>query len=935
VTSGISTFFAMKDLSARNLTRTLKYSVKTRAQRKNLPPRAKAIVPVEPRADSLAALAAVPEEVTNYLDGIREDNLIDGLINNGVWCGPTGGGWTNNVTGHGNFQRDKVMQGHFREPFRISDPELSALYNGNDLAKRVVDTVPREMFRRGWVLVVPQEDDQPEPPGATTSGAGDAASNAGYATALEQPRGGESGPAAPGSPLVDPMGASPDNATARQPNAAEGRPRDPEEDDTGGVGPGGDKNPPQDGAAVGGQGDEQRPVNRVAPAAAKAGTSDPMGEELSKDPRVPVVQGGTVAPGRPESGDAMTPTANRKPAPGADDEPGKGPVDMQGGDQPKGADLAIQAEAYAARLSLKPRALEATTFARLYGGGILIVGADDGQDMALPLDETKISTIRYLAWVDRRFVFASSWYSEIGPKYGEVRTWQIVNPFGGQTNTVVHESRVVRFDGAPVDFLMRRRLLGWTLSVLQAPYDVLRQFDLSFQSIANLMADMSQAVMKINGLAQLISNDQKTLQTRMQMVDISRSSARMLYIDAENEEFERVPTPMTGVADTLEMQMLRTAAAAEMPVAILFGREPSGLNATGDADFRRFYDCTAGTQRTDLEPKLRRLYTLIFAAKDGPTSGKVPEKALEFVWHKLYEPSEKEQAEIRWLMAQADDKYIGNKTLLPEEVAMSRFRTGDLHLDTEIEIEMRETSLAGAELAPTGAAADEQENQQAIELAKAGGGPAGPPGKGPPGASGKPPFGKAGAPGKPAPAPAAKPPRADARTDAWDDARYDCATDDVYDTMIEDFPEEAITWIRAAPWRGAAPIARTQIDYSNQANWYAAQKGGEDEERVEKFRQVIRDGGKLKPIILVQRPKGKAMIVDGHHRALAYALEKRNNVSAFVARVLVQTGPWDETHDYQSGGVSGSGVRSGSVKDPPTTKGADGEAEKDILRRGK
>ena len=85
---------------------------------------------------------------------------------------------------------------------------------------------------------------------------------------------------------------------------------------------------------------------------------------------------------------------------------------------------------------------------------------------------------------------------------------------------------------------------------------------MSFQSIANLMADMSQAVMKINGLAQLISNDQKTLQTRMQMVDMSRSSGRMLYIDAENEEFERTATPMTGVADTVQMQMLRVSAAA-------------------------------------------------------------------------------------------------------------------------------------------------------------------------------------------------------------------------------------------------------------------------------------------------------------------------------------------------------------------------------------
>lgn len=726
------------------------------AKSKRRPQRAKHILP--------APAAPVVLTPDNYLDGLRSDNMLDGLISTAPG-GPTGGGWTNKVTGLGTFGRDKVMQGSYQEAFRISDVELSALYNGNDLAKRVVETVPKEMFRRGWVLVVPQddEDEEAEPPQGKT--------------ALEQPAGGESGPAAPGSPLVDPMGADPANATAKVPQSQIG---DKVAPDGSGLG----ASPDKSGAQVGGSQDEKiangDPLGppspsgaaRVAPAAPGAGAHpledptkdptavhDPMGEQLAKGPHD---QSG--------SGDAMTPTSMRKPAPPAPqtDEDGSGKIagpngDGPGGDQGKGADLAKDAEVYAARLNLKARFLEACIFGRLYGGGMLIFGADDGQDMALPLDETKIKTIRYLAWIDRRFAFASSWYSEIGPKYGEVRTWQIVNPFGGQSNTVVHESRVIRFDGAPVDFLMRRRLLGWTLSTLQAPYDTLRQFDTSFQAISNLMSDMSQAVMKINGLAQLISNDQATLQTRMQMVDISRSSARMLYIDAENEEFERTATPLTGVSDVIQMQMLRTAAAAGQPVAILFGREPSGLNATGDADFRRFYDQTAGEQKADLEPKLRRAYTLIFAAQDGPTAGKVPQNGLEFVWHKLYEPSEKEQAEIRWLMAQADDKYIDNGTLLPEEVAVSRFRSGDLHLDTEIDIELREESLATAELAPSGAAKAQQEADQAKDLAitsanakgsNAGGKPFG----GPPGKPGAAPAGKPGAKPPPGKAPAGKPP---------------------------------------------------------------------------------------------------------------------------------------------------------------------------------
>lgn len=802
-----------------------------------LPPPSTAIVKRQPLP---IHIIPVRTDTLSGGSGVRWDSLLDGLV--GSSCGWSGGGWSNPVTGLGTFGRDKVMQGSYSEPYRIDDPQLSALYNGNDLAQRIVTTKPREMMRRGWCLVVPQDDDDV----ADEQEVAAAASDKEGAGTMEQLPSGESGPAAPGSPLVDPMGAPAENATSNDPN---------------------DQGAPKDYSM-------SAPAQpEVSPAAAGAASDDPMGENLQKP----------VGPDR----NAIRARDNKKTAPpGADKS-----------DQNKGADLALAAETYAARLQLKARVLEAMIFGRLYGGGLLIVGADDGEDMALPLDETKISSIRYLAWIDRRFVFASSWYANIGPKYGEVQTWQIVNPFGGQSNTHVHESRVIRFDGTPVDFLMRRRLLGWTLSVLQAPYDVMRQFDQSFQSVANLMADISQAVMKINGLAQLISNDQQTLQTRMQLVDMSRSSSRMIYLDAENEAFERTATPLTGVSDTIQMQMLRMSAACEIPVAILFGREPSGLNATGDADFRRFYDTIAGEQLTVLEPKLRRLYTLIFAAKDGPTGGKVPGRGVEFTWHKLYEPSELEQSTIRWNMAQADDKYIANGTLLPEEVALSRFRSGDLHLDTEIETELRDESLKNAELAPSGAEKAEQDQQNKEAELKIQATSASAKAK-PPGAGGPP-----------------KPPARgdDTRTDAWDEARYDAAADDVHETMLEDFPEEAISWVHAIPWRGPVKIPLSQIDFSNRAKWQASQPG-EDTERVGKFQANLEEGEDNKPIIVVQPPTGKAIIVDGHHRGLAAWRHKGGTVLAYVGKTPKRVGPWDKTHDMQRAGKSGNARRSGAVK---------------------
>ncbi len=734
---------------------------------------------------------------TNYLTGaMRNDSLLDGII--GTTPSFQGGGWKNPLLGYGIRSRDKTIAGHFGEPIRLSDPEISALFNGNDIAKRIICAKANEMFRRGWVFCLPGEAAAKMAPGAKGS------ENQGGAK-----------PAKPGASTND-MTVKPDAA---------------------GQLPGIDKV----------RSDAVDP-NADVQAYSKKQPLAGLGHE-------PATESGPAAPS-PEA------------IPGADPDAAK-PGDPAPGDQNSNADVAKQVEEYAATLQTYSRFQEGTIFGRAYGGGLLIIGADDGQDMSLPLKEDNIKAVRYLTFIDRRFIVAHSYYDMIGPKYGEVEVYNVINPFGNQANSYVHESRCIRFDGAPVDLLMRRRLAGWTLSVLQAPYDTMRQFDTSFQSIAQLMSDISQAVMKIKGLAQLISNDQKTLNTRMRMVDMSRSAGRLVYLDAENEEFKREATPLQGVAEVLEMQMLRLAAAAEMPVAILFGREPSGLNATGDADFRRFYDMIAGDQKQILEPKLMRLYTLICLAKDGPTGGQIPDGGLSFTWHKLYEPSEKEQAEIRWLMAQSDEKYVVNQILLPEEVAMSRFRSGDLHLDTEIQGDLRREKLATAELPPSGAekAKVDQQNKQ-DEMKMKSDALAAKPGAGPP-----------------------KPGRADAY-------REDGTTiENVIADIEDDFPADAMAWVKAAKWTGPEKVKIRDIDMSGRKSW----KASKDDlsgyiKRAKK--------GDVKPILLVETPgNDKYIVVDGHHRLLA-AEANGTPVLAYCARVFHDEGPWDVMHDSQHSGPS-------------------------------
>jgi phage-related protein (TIGR01555 family) len=175
-------------------------------------------------------------------------------------------------------------------------------------------------------------------------------------------------------------------------------------------------------------------------------------------------------------------------------------------------------------LGVDAKMQEAFTWGRLYGGALLIIGAEGG-DPATPLDESKAFDVRFLNVVDRRFAQVRTWYLDpLSPNYGQPETYSIAA--ANAQIAVIHESRVIRFDGPPVDALKRRELGGWSYSVLQRPYEVMRTFATAFQAAGILTADASQAVFKMKGLFEMIASGEKEkLQTRMQLVDMSRSSA--------------------------------------------------------------------------------------------------------------------------------------------------------------------------------------------------------------------------------------------------------------------------------------------------------------------------------------------------------------------------------------------------------------------------
>lgn len=322
--------------------------------------------------------------------------------------------------------------------------------------------------------------------------------------------------------------------------------------------------------------------------------------------------------------------------------------------------------------------------ARLYGGSALYIICEDGNPQDQPLE---LDSVRQIVG-----------FQELTPKnfgafeYDEdplSMTWNRPVTYKLDTGPVIHASRLVIFDGIRVSDQRRRELKGWGASVLRRNDMPIQAYHQMFMSIRALAADLSQGIFRIKGLKDMIARGQEALvMARMELNDMARSSMRALLLDAEQESFDRVSSQIAGIPEFMAKFESRVSSASGIPVTVLFGTSPGGLNATGDSDTRHFYDSLSAHRERFLRPRLELIYQTIFAASNGPTGGVEPEK-WDFEFGVFYEPTEKETADTRKVYADIDAIYINAGVVMPQEVALSRFAGGDWSYGMQIEEDSR------------------------------------------------------------------------------------------------------------------------------------------------------------------------------------------------------------------------------------------------------
>ena len=340
-------------------------------------------------------------------------------------------------------------------------------------------------------------------------------------------------------------------------------------------------------------------------------------------------------------------------------------------------------------------------WARLYGGGGVFIGADDGLDPREPLDESAIKSVRFAVDVDRIDLIPQTWETDpLSARFGKPRIYQLVRngTGGGAQNASVHASRIIRFDGVEPTKRRRQTLQGWGDSVLQRVYVDLQQARGAYAAVSGLMHEASQGVFKMKDLMLMMAGDRDdTLKRRMEAMDMSRSVARAILIDADGESYERVEVgSLTGLVEAMDRFTNMVSASSEIPVTVLMGQAPAGLNATGESDIRSWYDAVEAEREAMLRSRAERMVKLLLKSKDGPTGGVEP-PGWKVTFPPLWQPTPSENADLRLKTSQADQVDIASGVLMPEEVALSRYRKEGYSTETSIDLEARESALKSGE----------------------------------------------------------------------------------------------------------------------------------------------------------------------------------------------------------------------------------------------
>ncbi len=149
------------------------------------------------------------------------------------------------------------------------------------------------------------------------------------------------------------------------------------------------------------------------------------------------------------------------------------------------------------------------------------------------------------------------------------------------------------------------------ISLCQFMKDYVSTADSTRKSLADIALRFKTDIIKTN----LSKVNPVEAKARAKLINQYRNNLGLLLL-TEDELFEQVNTPISGLEKISAHQMEYVSVAGRIPATILFGLTPAGLNATGEQESNNYYDELEAIQNSDLKPIIEKILHIICLEMD-------------------------------------------------------------------------------------------------------------------------------------------------------------------------------------------------------------------------------------------------------------------------------------------------------------------------------
>lgn len=307
------------------------------------------------------------------------------------------------------------------------------------------------------------------------------------------------------------------------------------------------------------------------------------------------------------------------------------------------------------RLAIWPALCDTIRWARLYGGAIAVMMVDGQRyDQPLRIETIGKGQFKGLAVLDRWTAdpTVSEPVREPGPDLGKPLFYRVNSGASFLSGERIHHSRVIRMEGNPLPHWERQAEMGWGQSVIERVVDRLTAFDSTTVGASQLVYRSHLRMLKVDGLRDIIAAGGKALEgftRQVEMIRAMQTNEGLTVIDAK-DEMSAMSYGFSGLSDLMVQFAQQLSGAVNVPMVRLFGQTPTGLNTSGEADVRTYYDQIKRRQETDLRGPVGKVLRAIHHSEIGPLEEGAD---LGFTFNPLWQMSDAEKAEIAGKVATA------------------------------------------------------------------------------------------------------------------------------------------------------------------------------------------------------------------------------------------------------------------------------------------